>query len=470
MSDPSEIAPVTVHLVEEGLAAPTTVPSLTRSSAARFLADGVGLASSLLASVVTARALGPRGKGLFSSLTFLSAMVIHLFSAGLGDAAIVLVGQKKATLQRAVSTTLAAGLGSAALGMGAFWVASLVAFHAEWADMRGPVIISCLGLPVFLCAYHLSYLLSAQERIPASSAVLATMNGSTTIGLWLFIGGLGMSISGGAFAGVAGAACGLALGAVMLRRSGVGLRPRWDTTYVVTALRYGPAVAASYLVSIMLQRADLLMVFALAGSGPAGQYSVGLTIASLVGLLPLAISNATFPRIAKLTDSEAGELIVRACRLGIASAMVGAVVMTAVTPIAVPLLFGRAFLPAVGPTLVLVPSGLIWSAQWLLGRAWAARGRPTLLMASFGVSLAVMIAVDFAAIPRFGLMGAAIVSVVAPALGLAMCVYAYRRSPKWPHRLVEFVPRIEDFTAVAGEALKLLHLRSGSAATDNSQR
>ena len=447
----------------EGEAKPP--PSLIRNSAARFIADGAGVVTSLLASVITARNLGPGGKGLFSSLTFLSAMVIHLSSAGLGDAAIILVGQKRATIQRALSATLAAALCSAAFGVAVLWLACLVAFRSDWSEMRGASLISCAGLPLFLWAYHLSYLLSAQERIPASSGVLATMNAFTTAGLWVFMAGLGLSISGGALAGVTGATSGLILAATLVRRSGLSLRPRWDTSYVVSALRYGPAVAASSFVSIMLQRADLLLVYALGGSRPAGLYSVGLTIGSLVALLPLAISNATFPRIARLADDEATDLMVRTCRLGIAAAAVGAAVMTSVTPLAVPVLFGRDFLPAVGPTLVIVPSGLIWSAQWLLCRAWAARGRPSLMLASFGGSLALMVGLDLFVIPRFGIMGAAVVSVVAPAFGLAMCLRTYRRSTAWPHPLMAFVPRMEDFRAVGVEALRLVHIRGPRADT-----
>lgn len=468
MSEPSDVTSAAAQAGDGALGAPPRPPSLIRGSAARFLADGAGVASSLVASIITARALGPDGKGLFSTLTFLSAMVVHLFSAGLGDAAIVFVGQKKATLQRALSSTLAAGLCSAVLGTAVLWVACLVAFVDDWADMRTAAIISCVGVPVFLCAYQLSYLLSAQERIPASSAVIATMNTFTTIGLALFVAGLGLSIAGGALAGALGAACGLLLAGTLIRRSGLSLRPGWDTEYVAAALRYGPAIAASNLVSIMLQRADLLLVYALAGSRPAGHYSVALTIGSLVALLPLAISNATFPRIAKLPDAEAAELMVRTCRLGIAAAALGVVAMVVITPILVPLFFGREFGPAVGPTLILVPSGLIWSAQWLLSRCWAARGRPSLLVTSFGASLAVMVALDFFAIPRFGIIGAATVALVAPAVGLAICLRAYRRSPTWPYPTTAFVPRPRDVRAVAGEALSLLHVKGPSAGADGT--
>jgi O-antigen/teichoic acid export membrane protein len=447
-------------LGEDAVAA--AAPSLTRSSAARFIADGIGVASSLVASIVTARALGPGGKGLFSTLTFLSAMVIHLFSAGLGDAAIVLVGQKKATVQRALSSTLAAGLCASVPGMGVLWVTCLIAFRDDWADMRVPVLISCIGLPVFLCAYHLSYLLNAQERIAAGSAVLATMNASTTVALVVLVAVLGLSVTGGALAGVVGATFGLMLSGSLVRSVRLSLRPRWDSKYVVGALRYGPAVAASYLVSSMLQRADLLVVYALAGPRLAGHYSVGLTIASLQALLPLAISAATFPRIAKLADDEAAELTLRVCRRGLSAAAVGGLAMTVVTPIAVPVLFGRAFSPAVGPTLVLVPSGFLWSAQWLLSRAWAARGHPSLLMSSFGTSLAVMVGLDLLAVPRFGIVGAAVVSVVASAVGLAICLHSYRRSPAWPYPVLAFLPRREDLAAVFEEALKLLRPKETS--------
>lgn len=468
MSDSSDVAAATVQIGAAGLGTSPRPPSLIRSSAARFLADAAGVTSSLVASIITARALGPDGKGLFSTLTFLTAMVVHVFSAGLGDAAIVFVGQKKATLQQALSSTLGASLCSAVVGMVVLWVGCLVAFSDDWADIRNAAVISCLGLPVFLCAYQLSYLLSAQERIPASSAVIAIMNTCTTFGLAVFVAGLGLFITGGALAGAVGAASGLILAATLIRRSGLSLRPSWDSRYLAGALRYGPAIAASNLVSIMLQRADLLLVYALAGSRAAGHYSVGLTIGSLVALLPLAISNATFPRIAKLPDEEATELMVRTCRLGIAAAAVGAVLMLVVTPVLVPLLFGRKFLPAVGPTLILVPSGLIWSAQWLLSRAWAARGRPSLLMTSFGASLAVMVPLDLLAIPRLGLVGAAIVSLVAPAIGLAICFRTYRRWSGWPYPTMAFAPRRDDFRAVAGEAMKLLHVKGSSAGPDGA--
>src|ERR671926_1037580 len=78
------------------------LPSLKRNSAARFLADAAGLVFGIISGVITARALGPTGKGLFSSLTLLSGILVWVCCMGLGDAAIVMVGQKKATVQQAL--------------------------------------------------------------------------------------------------------------------------------------------------------------------------------------------------------------------------------------------------------------------------------------------------------------------------------------------------------------------------------
>src|SRR5205085_5443558 len=50
------------------------LPSLKRNSAARFLADAAGLVFGVASGVITARGLGPTGKGLFSSLTLLSGI------------------------------------------------------------------------------------------------------------------------------------------------------------------------------------------------------------------------------------------------------------------------------------------------------------------------------------------------------------------------------------------------------------
>lgn len=437
------------------------LPSLTRGSAARFFADASGLVFGLVSGVIAARGLGPEGKGLFSSLTLLTGIMLWVCSLGLGDAAIVMVGQGKATVQKALSVTVTAVLALSLAGMVLLWAASIVAFRNDWHEVRTAAALACFVLPLLVLGNNLGFLLSAQERVVAHSAVSGTTAVMTSVGLLLFVGLVPLSIAGGVLANGLGAGAGLVLAAWLLRRSGLSFRPRLDRQYLAVAVRYGVSVAVSYVVTIMFQRIDLLLTYALAGPGAAGQYSVALALSMLVALLPTAISAATFPRLAKMDQVEADQLTAQACRYGFAAALSAGLVLVATVPVAVPLLFGRAFAPSVGPTLILLAGGVLWSNQWLLCRAAAARGRPGLLLRSFVLGLSIMCGLDYVLIPRLGITGGALAAVAGPAAGLALCLVSYHRSRSWNVPLRSMVPRAGDFRAFVVHFLALLPFRGG---------
>ncbi len=462
MDDPvTDLASTASVSQDVELATRPRAASLGRNSAARFLADSAGLAFGMVSGIITARWLGPSGKGLFSSLSFLAAMVMQICSLGLGDAAIVLVGQRRATMQHALAVTVFAVICSAAVGMAILWSGAMVAFGSDWDLVRSATVVASAGLPVSLLVYVLGFILAAQERIVASSVVLGVTSGVTAAAMALLVAVLSLELPGAVLATVLGPAAGLVLAAVLLRRAGLSLRPRAGWAYLRPALRYGVTVEASYLVTVMFLRVDVLVVYSLAGANAAGQYSVALTVAALVGLLPIAISHATFPRMANVEVDEANELTVRAFRFALVAAVAGGLLLAAATPLLVPLLFGAAFRPAVAPAMLLIPGSIIWSSQWVLCRAAAARGRPGLLLRSFGLGLVVMGVIDWALVPHLGLVGAALGSAAGPAAGLLLCFRAYRGSSWWPVPLRVLVPRAADVRALATQSLALLPSRGG---------
>ena len=75
---------------------------LVKNSVLRFAYDGSGLILGTISSIVTARVLGPSDKGTLAVLTFVTLLVIQCCTLGLGDAAVVRVGQGKASPQEAV--------------------------------------------------------------------------------------------------------------------------------------------------------------------------------------------------------------------------------------------------------------------------------------------------------------------------------------------------------------------------------
>ncbi|HEX8771317.1 MAG TPA: hypothetical protein VF711_11175, partial [Acidimicrobiales bacterium] len=198
---------------------------------------------------------------------------------------------------------------------------------------------------------------------------------------------------------------------------------------------------------------DLLFVYRIRGSSAAGQYSIALTIGMLVGTIPLALAYASFPRLANLDEVSARALTARVFRLGMMVVVMTAAALAVSTPFGVPLLFGSAYEGAVAPSLVLIAGGVLWSAQWLLARASAARGSPAALCASFATSAAVMLGLDLVLIEPYGGMGAAMAAVAGAAAGAALAAQFYR-GKGWHWR--EFLPGRGDLGSLLGMGSDLL--------------
>jgi O-antigen/teichoic acid export membrane protein len=228
---------------------------------------------------------------------------------------------------------------------------------------------------------------------------------------------------------------------VALSRDNVSLKPTWDGDYLRAAVRFGAVVQLANLLVQMTGRLDLILVYRIAGSAPAGRYSVALTLGALVGSIPMAIAFASFPRLPKVSDEEAPHLIAGLFRIGVAASIFCTLVLGILSPLLLPAVFGAAYRGAVVPSLLLLPGGILWSGQWILCRAVAARGTPRPLFVSFTCSFVVMVLLDLVLIGPFGINGAAFASLVSSAAGFVTAVVYYLKAGgDWR----PLVPRVGD--------------------------
>ena len=420
------------------------VASLRGNSIARLVADLLGIVFALVAATVTARLLGPAGKGYYSSLVLLTGLFVQLFSAGLGEAAIVLSGRGRASLQGAASATAFAVVPLSVAGALLFFLIARFFVPTPTGDPSiAPVFAALMVGVIVLYTTSVSFLVAKERLVPVAAASVLS-NGATTVLVWLFLAVFHLGAAGALLAAVLGSGSALLVTLVLIRRSGLSLRPQWDASYLKRATRFGAALQFSNLLVLLTARIDLVLVYRLSTAAEAGSYSIALTVGSLVGAVPIAISYASFPRLSLLGEREAGALTAQVFRVGIASALVAAAGLAVVTPFAVPIVFGQPYAGAVGPTLLLIPGGVLWSAQWLLCRAAAARGAPAALLVSFAVGFSIMVSLDLVLIPPLGAMGAALASLVAPCVGVTIAWLFHRKlTPGWR----VFVPRASDFVS-----------------------
>ncbi len=420
-------------------------PSLASNSVARLAANVVALAFGTTSAILTARWLGPANKGTLSSLLFATVLLTYACSLGLGDASIILIGKRMATLERAVSSALGIVFLTVPAGICAIFA---IGWAADWSAIVGAVILAAIMLPISTCAYVLTAIINSQERILFTSFVSTLSSAVGAVGVIVFVVVLPLDVAGGVLAGLLASAISLVLLTSRLRRLAVRLRPKPSLEFLRKASRYGVVLESSNVLIAMSQRIDLLVVYALAGEAAAGIYSVALVLGQLVMYGPFALSVASFPRLANADPSDVPQLTATISRVGLAAAGLGAVALMLIIPLATVPLFGNSFKDATAPALILVGGGVLWSAQWLLARSAAARGRTRILLLSFLASTVTMLILDFALIPAFDLIGAALASAFGSALGLGLCLFLTRRDVDRPWKMTSLLPRTDDVRLV----------------------
>src|SRR3712207_1100217 len=130
-----------------GAVAAPAPSSMGRDASLRLSADVVVLVMGFVAGVVTARVLGPPGKGTLAVLVFLGGLLGQLGTLGLGEAAIVWFGRRRVSLQAALSGVMPGVVVGGLLGAVGLWVASVLVLGGG-EDVRAAILISCLAVIV----------------------------------------------------------------------------------------------------------------------------------------------------------------------------------------------------------------------------------------------------------------------------------------------------------------------------------
>jgi O-antigen/teichoic acid export membrane protein len=417
--------------------------SLSFGSAARFASEIACIGLGFGTALITARSLGPDGKGVLSTLSYLAVLTAGAAALGLGEAGVTAAVRGARTLEQVTAATMGALLITCTLAVPVFVGAGILLFPDLYNDLTGPFALTAASIPCVAVVGIYSVLLDARQRFVLSAIVRFVISAVTAVGTVLLVYVVRLDLDGALIASLAGWCGAASFVLVAAKRIGLPIRPRWEPRYVIGAVRLGVPIQLSYLLMVLGSRVDLLLVSGIAGPVSAGRYSVSLTIGSIVTYAPLVLTAVSYPRLAHLDDDEFVPFVTRLSRLATLSALLPTVAVAVSLPLLLPLVFGVSYRGSTAPSVLLAVSGIFWGLQWVLCRARAARGSGRLLVHSFGTSLLVMVAADLALIGQLGLVGAGLASVVGSAAGAAVAVRSFSRAEGLGWRDLA-LPRRED--------------------------
>jgi O-antigen/teichoic acid export membrane protein len=363
----------------------------------------------LVTTIAIARALGPEGRGLYAVAIAVAAIGVQFGNLGLQTSNTYFSSRDSALLQTLASNTVTVVVVVAAfsaLAWGLFTLAPSV------APVHGALLALALaGVPLGLAYMLLQNLLLGVQRVWEYNAAELL----TRITLLVLV--LALAAAGGVRPAVVISAslAAQAIGAAWCWR-GLGL-PRklapgsWPV--FVESVRYGlrPYVAAFF--AFLLLRGDLLMVKYMRGSTQAGYYSIAVSMSDLLYILPTVVGAVLFPYLVRQHDIRRQWRIALAAAAGV-TGMLGLAALLSVwlARPAVSLLFGTSFVPAVPAFTVLAGAIIFYGANNILSIAAASFGYPWFAAFVWIPAAALNFALNAILIPRHGIVGSAVASLV----------------------------------------------------------
>jgi O-antigen/teichoic acid export membrane protein len=188
-------------------------------------------------------------------------------------------------------------------------------------------------------------------------------------------------------------------------------------------LSYGLKAQTSSVSSIFNERLDQLVISALLAPAKLGLYVVAVTLTSLVSLVGSSVALVALPVLARLRS--APEQIAPARRLIVLTlglATLVALPMIVFAPQLLEFFFGPSFRAAAGPARILLVAAVLLSTGRALGAILKALGRPLQAGLADVAALGVTVITLAVLLPRFGLLGAALSSLLAYGVSLAWMV------------------------------------------------
>lgn len=199
------------------------------------------------------------------------------------------------------------------------------------------------------------------------------------------------------------------------------LMGRWRATVQRAGQLIGEAspFLLSNIAILMYMRIDQIMVRYFCGNAALGEYSAALSLSSFPGFLPILLNTVFAPRIAaqKMASEESYRRdLNQLFRLYAGLALLVAVCLAVLAPLAIRVLFGRHYAPAAsilsvhGITNVFIFLGVAQNL-WIVNEQ---KGSIAIYKAVCG--LAACVAFNVVLIPRFGAIGAAVSAVLVQAI------------------------------------------------------
>ena len=402
---------------------------IARSAKLILLTDISIMASTMISSLVGARALGPAGRGDLLVVVLWPPVVAMMAALGLPTAYRYWMAKEPERVSRlfsnAVVYTIVVGL--VAVTIAGVIVPHLVGHRSE--QVMTLLRIYSINIPAALFLNLMRGLLEGTRRFGwAGVARLLSfvVQGPGFALLWM----LGhLTVATATYTLIVGQTASMLLG---LFGVWYELRPRWqpDWAEFKTSMNYGLRDYPGGLADFTTLRLDQLLLGAMASNVAIGLYVIAVRLSEMTTMAADAISDALLPEVAASETNRAEILTARSFRLAIYMHLLLLGPLWIGAPFFLRILFGESFVPATSAFRWLLVAAGVWSCGSIVISGLRGFGYPGMsTIARFSAAVVTGVAL-VVLLPRMGITGAAIASLVGYSVMLVVALVGFAKKRK----------------------------------------
>ncbi len=392
------------------------VTSLTRA---------VTMVLGLVVGILTARLLGPEGRGEYYFTITLASLVGQFANLGVHSSNSYLVAQDpsrfRSLLANSIWISLIVGGGAAMF--------SVLLVHYNGISGKVPLRLLTIGMilvPACMVFLFGTNLLMAVRKIKAYNASQLLSHAVVLVAIVIAIQ-VAPTVTGmllaAAFAWIASAAV-LAL----YLFAQVGFSLRFDGPVFRQGVLYAFRAYLACLLGFLLLRGNVFLLQRLSTSAEVGYYSIASQLSDVLVILPQTVAMILFPRLVKNTEtgwSRTRKTLLIVCLVMI----VGEGLCALIAPVLITKAFGKSFEPAVQILYSMLPGVLALGLTSIVSQYLASLGFPKQVVVLWLLAVPILVISGCLLIPTYAGKGAGIAfSFTYAVLFLAILVVAWLKN------------------------------------------
>lgn len=375
-------------------------------------------------SVLTARLLGPEGRGELAIMVLWQFFLAGATSLGLPSALIYNLKRRPEAASQifAAALLMIFVLGSLAAVAGVFLLPVWLAQHPPEVVRQAQFLL--INTPVVAVIFVCRAGLEARGEFAASNKTLLLTPLSTLVGLILLIAVGALTPFKASLMYVFAP---LPICVWMIVHVWRKFRPKLTRLKKTAAglLHYGVRAYGIDLLGIMSMQMDQILVVGLLSARAMGMYVVALNLSRMLLVFQTSAVMVLFPKIAARPVEEVVELTGRAARISMAISFLASIAVLLLGPFMMGLLYGTEFLEAVPALNLLIIETGIGGTMYVSSQGLMALNRPGLVTLLQGCGIALSVPLLLFLIPRYGLIGASLALLCSATIRLVLVQLCY---------------------------------------------